>query len=87
MTDAPKIEFPCDYPIKVIGYASEDFVRNVAAIVAEQQPDFDPASIEIVDSRNGKFVSLRFQILARSASQIEALFLKFKELKNVQMVL
>lgn len=32
--EAPKIEFPCAYPIKVLGYACEEFREHVLTVMA-----------------------------------------------------
>lgn len=85
--EAPKIEFPCDYPLKVIGVAGPDFQETVATIVRAHAPEFDASSIDVLDSRNGKYLSLRFSIQAQSEEHIRRLFLDLKAHSAVQMVL
>ncbi len=87
MSETPKIEFPCDYPLKVIGHAESDFKEVVAGIVKEHYPAFIESSIEIIDSRNGRFASLRFTIVAESEDHVKNLFMALKAHKYVQMVL
>ena len=40
MTDVeiPQIEFPCDYPIKVIGETDVDAVAEIIAVVRKHAP-------------------------------------------------
>lgn len=85
--EAPKIEFPCDYPFKVIGSATDDFVQNVATIVCGFHPEFKASQIQTIDSRKGNYVSLRFSVVAESEAQVKDMFLQLKALSNVQMVL
>ncbi|WP_020409356.1 HP0495 family protein [Hahella ganghwensis] len=87
MSETPKIEFPCDYPLKVIGHAEPDFKEVVVEIVKEHYPAFTESSVEVIDSRNGRFASLRFSIVAESEDHVKTLFVALKAHKYVQMVL
>ena len=44
--EAPKIEFPCRYPIKVVGRASHDY----EAVIYEVFESHAPALIEVLPS-------------------------------------
>ena len=87
MVEPPKITFPCDYPLKVIGHAESDFKDVVIEIVKQHYPALETSAVEIIDSRNGRFVSLRLSIVAESEDHIKALFVALKAHKYVQMVL
>jgi uncharacterized protein len=87
VVDVPQIEFPCDYPIKVIGVAEAALRSSVTAIVTRHCPDFDQSKMEVIESRNGKYVSLRFLITAKGKEHIQQLFLDLETIQNVQMVL
>lgn len=85
--EPPKIVFPCDYPIKVIGEAHEAFRATVIEVVRRHVESFDETTIELVDSRNGRFVSLRMVIRAEGESHIRGLFDEIKALPRIHMVL
>ncbi len=85
--EPPKIEFPCDYPIKVVGDAAEDFTAMVCQVVTRHDPEFDAESIQIVPSRNGRFVSVRITLRATGEAQLQALFAELKACERVHMVL
>jgi len=87
VNDVPKIEFPCDYPLKVIGFAGQNFKEDIVKILKKHCPEFDDAGVEVIPSRNQKYASLRFSILATGEDQINNLFLEIKAHKLVQMVL
>jgi len=71
--DAPKIEFPCDYPIKVVGRQGDDFESVVMAVV-KQHAELTPGTgVEPVPSSKGTFVSLRFSIVATGETQLKAM--------------
>lgn len=86
-SEAPRIEFPCQYPIKVIGAAGDDFAGLVSEIVERHAPGFDRSSIDTRDSKNGRFVSVRLVITATGADQLAALHADLKASGRVQMVL
>lgn len=86
-TDAPRIEFPCLYPIKVIGEAGEGFADMVVRIAERHAPGSDTRIIEVLDSKNGRFLSVRLQITATGPEQLQALHADLKATGKVHMVL
>ncbi|MFG6136769.1 HP0495 family protein [Halomonas sp. B23F22_10] len=85
--EPPKIEFPCDYPVKVVGDAAEDFTALVCQVVTRHDPEFDANAIQVVPSRNGRFVSVRITLRATGEAQLQALFAELKACERVHMVL
>lgn len=85
--EAPKIEYPLDYPIKVIGDNYEGFAHQVAQVIKRHDPKFNADSIEPVASKKATFVSLRFSIWATSKAQIEGMYQDLKQVSGVKMVL
>ncbi len=85
-SQAPAIEFPCDYSLKVIGDQADDFAEVVARIVRAHDPQFDPDSISHQPSRNGRFVSLRLTMRATGEAQLKDLFHALKATGRVHMV-
>ncbi|AKO51728.1 hypothetical protein ABA45_04240 [Marinobacter psychrophilus] len=84
---APKIEFPCDYAIKVIGNAAPDFRDFVLAVVERHAPRLDVNTVTVNDSRNGRFCSVRLTMVATGEPQLQALFNELKASGRVHMVL
>lgn len=85
--DAPKIEFPCQYPIKVICNAGAPVVEQVLAIVRQHDPALDAAKLVVQDSKNGRFQSLRLVMQATSEKQLKQLHSDLKATGQVHMVL
>jgi hypothetical protein len=85
-TKGPEIEFPCHYPIKVIGDHAEDFAHEVTRVIQRFDPQFDPASMTAQPSRNSRFISVRVSFYATSESQIRELFEALKATGRVHMV-
>lgn len=82
----PQIEFPCDYPIKVIGDHSEDFALTVTRVVQQYDPAFDPAALTAQPSRNGRFISVRITLRATGEEQLQNLFAALKATGQVYTV-
>jgi hypothetical protein len=83
----PKIEFPCDYVIKVIGHAAPDFRTFVMAVVDRHAPGITDDDVTVKDSREGRFCSVQLHIMATGEAQLQALFEELKASGRVQMVL
>jgi putative lipoic acid-binding regulatory protein len=84
---APKIEFPCPYPIKVVGDAAEDFAVFVADVLVKHTGERLHEEIEIIESRNGRFLSARVTITATGVEQLQALFDELKASGRVHAVI
>lgn len=83
----PKIEFPCDYTIKVIGTSAPDFTEFVVEVVEQHAPGLSKADISVTDSSKGRFSSVQLKILATGEEQLKALFDDLKASGRVHMVL
>jgi hypothetical protein len=81
------IEYPVDFPIKVMGKNAPGFAQTVTAIVMRHAPDFDPQSVEMRPSRKNTYVSLTFVIRATSRQQLDALYTELSRHAMVAMVL
>jgi putative lipoic acid-binding regulatory protein len=68
------LEFPCVFPLKVMGRADGALAEIVLEIVRRHAPDFDGASMETRVSSGGKYLSLTCAINATSRAQLDALY-------------
>lgn len=85
---APKIEFPCErYPVKVIGDAGEDFAELIVEIIRRHAPDLDASTLNVRDSRNGRFLSVQVLITATGVEQLQAIHVDLRATGRVHMVL
>ena len=84
---APKIQFPCDYVIKVIGDAAPDFTEFVVEVVEQHAPGICDSDVSVNDSRKGRFSSVQLKIVATGETQLKALFEDLKASGRVHMVL
>lgn len=83
----PKIEFPCDYPIKVMGEATADFKTFVVQTIELHAPDLNVSQVTVRESRNGKYTAVNVMIRATGELQLKAIFEDLKSSGRIKMVL
>ncbi len=81
------IEFPCDFPLKIMGKTQGGFAQAIAGVVVRYDPDFDAAGIEMRASKHGKYLSLTCTVRATSREQLDALYQDLCDHPMVVMVL
>ena len=81
------LAFPCDFPIKVMGRKERGFAQTVADIVLKHAQDFDPATVQMRPSRQGKYLSVTCVVRATSRDQLDALYRELCDHPSVVMVL
>lgn len=87
MIEASLIEYPCDFPIKILGHTRAGFAQAVLEVVQRHAPDFDGASMEMKASKHGKYLSVTCVIRATSREQLDALYRELCDHPMVAMVL
>jgi hypothetical protein len=85
--ERPQIEFPCEYPIAVMGEAAPDFQALVEGIVELHAPGFPRDRTTVRTSGGGRYASVRVNIIATGEPQLRALFEALKASGRVQWVL
>lgn len=68
------LEFPCDFPLKIMGASQDDFAQIVLEVVLRHAPDFDGASMDMRASSKGNYVSLTCTVRATSKVQLDNLY-------------
>ncbi len=81
------LEFPCAFPLKIMGLAGDALAQTVLEIVQRHAPDFDGAPMEMRASSGGKYVSLTCTINATSKAQLDALYRELSGHPLVKVVL
>ena len=81
------LEFPCSFPIKIMGLAEGALAQAVLEIVLRYDSGFDAATMEMRASSAGKYVGLTCTILATSKAQLDALYRELTKHPLVKVVL
>jgi uncharacterized protein len=87
MENPSLIEYPTEFPIKVMGRCEPRLVQTIVDIVQRHAPDFDPASVEIRASKKNSYLSVTCTIRATSREQLDALYGELCDHPMVVMVL
>ena len=94
MADTPQrdaqetlLEFPCAFPLKIMGLASDGLAQAVLAVVLRHSPDYDGATMEMRASSGGKYLSLTCTINAQSKVQLDALYRELSAHPLIKVVL
>lgn len=86
--DNKKLEFPCEYPIKVIGLAKSKFKKNVLNIIHdhfEHKVSDDLISFKM--SKNNKYLSITVNFIAKSRGHVDAIYADLKQCSEVVCML
>ena len=84
---APKIKYPCEYPIKIIGQSDPNLYKLVIKVMEAHSPGFEHSKITVRDSKNGIFQAITVIIIATGPDQLKSLFRDLKVDPLVKMVL
>jgi putative lipoic acid-binding regulatory protein len=68
------IEYPCDFPIKVMGKNNPDFKPAVIHICHQLDANFDETSIEERSSKENNYLGLTVMIRATSRTQLDEVY-------------
>jgi uncharacterized protein len=71
---ASLIEYPCDFPIKVMGARVDGFAEAMAKVAQQFDPGFNPATIEMRPSKAGNYLSVTLTIRATSREQLDNMY-------------
>jgi putative lipoic acid-binding regulatory protein len=85
--DGSALAFPCEFPIKVMGRKQPGFAQAVSDIVRKHAPDFDPATVAMRPSRQGRYLSVTCVVRAISREQLDGLYQELCDHPQVVMVL
>ncbi len=81
------IEYPSQFPIKVMGANVDGFADTIAELARQFDPGFDSATIEMRPSRNSNFLGLTITITATSREQLDDLYRALSSHPMVKVVL
>ena len=81
------IDYPCEFPIKIMGKDEREFAKSILIIVNRHIPGFDDKSVETRASKKNKYLSLTCTVYVISQSQLDALYQELCDHPMVLMVL
>ena len=87
MSEETLFEFPCEFPIKVMGDAADDFDAHVVSIIRKHVPDLPEGAAKSRASSGGRFQSVTVIFTASSKTQLDAIYMELTSCSRIKMVL
>jgi uncharacterized protein len=87
MTEESALEFPCQFPIKMMGRDTSEFRATARALVEKHAGEVADDAVKAALSRNGRFVSVTVTITATSREQLDTIYREVTAHEDVLMAL
>ena len=81
------IEYPCLFPIKVMGAKVDGFVQALTHVAEQFDPTFDASTIELRPSKAGNYLGVTLTVTATSREQLDELYCTLSSHPMVKVVL
>ncbi len=81
------IEFPCDFPIKIIFKNEPGAQDELLAIVRRHHPELADSAFVFQPSQNGNFVSITAVVHAQNQASLDLLYRELTQNTHIKMVL
>ena len=86
-TEESLIEYPSDFPIKVVGIMHDQFTDSIVELVVLHDPSFHSGKVEKRPSTQGNYLSLTVTVRATSRAQLDDLYRALSSHDMVKFVL
>ncbi|CAM2191346.1 DUF493 family protein [Paraburkholderia sp. A1RI_3L] len=80
-------EFPCDFPIKVMGKSHPEFAETIVAVIRKFDSGFDASRVEVRPSSGGNYTGLTVTVRAVSREHLDDIYLALTGHPMVKVVL
>ena len=81
------IEYPCDFPIKIMGATHDAFAQTMVELIVLHDPEFDAGKMEMRPSSKGSYIGLTVTVRATSREQLDNLYRALSAHPMVKVVL
>jgi hypothetical protein len=81
------IEYPSDFPIKIMGAMHENFAQTMVELVTLHDPEFHAGRMDMRPSSKGNYLALTATVRATSREQLDNLYRALSSHPMVKVVL
>lgn len=81
------LTFPCDFPLKIIGEESIEFVAEITETIKKHYPDTEEHRISHKLSAKGNFISITAVVHCHNKETLDALYIELTKHPKIKMVL
>jgi len=85
--DETLFEFPCEFPIKVMGHANDTFEVEVITLIRKHVPDLGENAVSRRESAKSNYAALTITITATSREQLDEIYKDLTASEHVIMAL
>lgn len=86
-TDETIFEFPCSFPVKVMGKNSPEFEAFVMSVMNKHVPELGEGAVQSKSSKGDKWISMTITITAQSKAHLDGIYLELNGSELVVMTL
>lgn len=81
------IDYPCEFPIKIMGAARDDFALTMVDLIVVHDPAFHIGKISVRASAQGNYLGLTATVQATSREQLDDIYRSLSSHPMVKVVL
>ena len=81
------LEFPCSFPIKMMGRANDGFSDLAVRLVEQHVGKLSANAVQTSASRNGNFLSVTVTIDAQSQEQLDSIYTELSNHEDILVAL
>lgn len=87
MTQTSLIEFPCHFPIKIMGVNSATFLDEIKEITLKHFPTIEQEKITCNLSQNSNFIAITVTVFAENQQMLDDFYKEITKHPEIKMVL
>ncbi len=82
------LQFPCEFPIKIMGINDSNLLSEITEIVSKYYPQLNPKKdISTKHSSKGNYISITLTIFATSQKQLDDIYKSLNQHKLIKLTL
>lgn len=81
------IEYPSDFPIKVVGVMRDGFAQTIVELITQHDPEFHAGKVEMRPSSKGNYIALTVTVRATSREQLDNIYRALSSHEHVKFAL
>ena len=81
------IDFPCDFPIKILGKDSDVFENTVSQIMAKHDQKYPKIKVKKNNSKNKNYIALTWVVNVNNQDELDNIYRDLSKDKNILFVL
>jgi putative lipoic acid-binding regulatory protein len=87
MTNKTYMEFPCNFPVKIIGSNSDAFIHDIKNIILKHFPDFNQDNLVYKTSKGSNYLAITSTVIAQNQEMLDLFYQDLTHHPEVKMVL